>query len=161
MQREHRLAALNRPHPPPPRYIGTVRLAGEGNDLAGQMDAEGSCADQHLAVRQLAHPHVVLRVVQQVVGDGAGEWGVGHRFVCCKISTALSARVAYSGREDKPASWAAILADARSYRETEPQIVLLHGKAKVTTVAAGRRRNLAEGSRSRTYPSLSDRPCRF
>jgi len=55
----------------------------------------------------------------------------------------------------------AILLAARSHRETEPQTVLLHGKAKVTKVRKGIQQNLAEGSRSRTYPSLSDRPCRF
>ena len=53
------------------------------------------------------------------------------------------------------------LLPALSHRETGPQTGLLHGKASVTKVRTGSQQNLAEESRSRTYPNLFDRSCRF
>ena len=48
MDGDHRLGAFHRAQPPATRHLGTLRFGGEGDDLAGAVQAEGGGAHHHL-----------------------------------------------------------------------------------------------------------------
>ena len=72
MDRQHGLRALDGAETAPAFDDGAFRLRGEGDDLAGEVDAEARGADQHFVIDP-PHPHVVAGVVEQIVGHGAVE----------------------------------------------------------------------------------------
>ena len=78
MDRNNRLARLYGAHAAPQLNLGPVRFCCKGDDLASEKNTETGGADQHFAIAQCLHPHVVARAVEAVVRDGAGKRGVGH-----------------------------------------------------------------------------------